>query len=44
MVRVSSVEELQSLLEAFHIRPQSGAVLPHDESVDMAETLASRCS
>ena len=44
MVRVSSVEELQSILEAFHIRPQSGVVLPCDESVDMAETLASRCS
>lgn len=44
MVRVSSVEELQSILKAFHIRPQSGVVLPYDESVDMAETLASRCS
>lgn len=44
MVRVSSVEELQSILEAFHIRPQSGVVLPYDESVDMDETLASRCS
>ncbi|HBH81400.1 MAG TPA: hypothetical protein DDY39_16370, partial [Nitrospira sp.] len=44
MVRVSSVEELQSILEAFNIRPQSGVVLPCDESVDMAETLASRCS
>lgn len=44
MVRVSSVEELQSTLKAFHIRPHSGVVLPYDESVDMAETLASRCS
>lgn len=44
MVCVSSVEELQSILKAFHIRPQSGVVLPYDESVDMAETLASRCS
>lgn len=44
MVRVSSVEELQSILEAFRIRLQSGGVLPYDESADMAETLASRCS
>lgn len=44
MVRVSSVEDLQSLLDTFHTRPQTTADLPHDESVDETSMLASRCS
>jgi tRNA-dihydrouridine synthase len=44
MVRVSSVEELQAILDAFHTRPPGTLDLLHDESVDVADTLASRCS
>ena len=44
MVRVSSVEELHAVLEAFRMRPQATADLPHDESADEASMLASRCS
>ncbi|MBX3327889.1 MAG: tRNA-dihydrouridine synthase [Nitrospira sp.] len=44
MVRMSSVEELQAVLDAFHKRPQTIADLPRDESTDEASMLASRCS
>ena len=44
MVRVSSVEELQSVLDAFDKRPQTIADPSHDESADEASTLVSRCS
>jgi hypothetical protein len=44
MVRVSSVEELQAVLDAFHTQPQAAAELPHDPSIDEASMLASRCS
>lgn len=44
MVRVSSVGELQSVLDAFLKRPPTIEDLPHDESADDASMLASRCS
>ncbi|OQW30664.1 MAG: hypothetical protein A4C66_00835 [Nitrospira sp. HN-bin3] len=44
MVRVSSVEELQSVLNMFRNQPQTMAELPHDESIDETGMLASRCS
>ena len=43
MVRVSSVDELQAVLDAFHKRSPSIADLPHDDSADESSMLVSRC-
>ncbi len=44
MVRISSVEELQSILADFKARPQAVADSAHEESIDETSALVSRCS
>ena len=44
MVRVSSVEELRTLLTDFHHRPEDIADLPQAESAHESSVLVSRCS
>jgi len=44
MVRVSSVEELRTLLTDFHNRPEAITDLPQAESADESNVLVSRCS
>lgn len=44
MVRVSSVEELRTLLTDFHNRPEAITDLPQAESADEPSVLVSRCS
>ena len=44
LVRISSVEELQSLLADFQERPETFASSGHEESVDETSLLVSRCS
>jgi hypothetical protein len=44
MVRVSSVEELQTLLAEFHDRPAAVMGLPQAEPAEEPSLLVSRCS
>lgn len=44
MVRVSSIEELHTLLADFHDRPETIVDLPKAESADEPSVLVSRCS